>query len=172
MLRFVDCAHVVREEFADFILCDTGTTGAAIADKILSALRGYGLNLDYLRGQSYDGAGNMAGKYRGAAACIQAICPKAVYIHCAAHTLNLCVVAACKVQLLKNMKSIMVDVWLYFSNSPKRQQELDKQIELIEGTHVRKLVSLCKQLCTPLKSLVVVVRVVGIQSPVELPIAF
>ena len=29
--------------------------------------------------------------------------PKAVYVHCAAHALNLCVVAACSVQLVKNM---------------------------------------------------------------------
>ena len=64
----------IREEFVDFILCDTGTSGSAIADKILAALD---LNTSYLRGQAYDGAGNMAGKYRGAAAMIQTSCPKA-----------------------------------------------------------------------------------------------
>ena len=76
VLRFVDMSNTVREEFVDF------ATGAAIAEKILEALRGYGLDLNCLRGQSYDGAGNMAGKYRGAAVTVQATCPKAVYVHC------------------------------------------------------------------------------------------
>ena len=84
ILRFVDVAGTICEEFVDFVLCDTGTTGTAIAGKILGTLETYGLNLGYLRGQGYDGAGNMAGKYRGAAATIQSKCPKAVYVHCAA----------------------------------------------------------------------------------------
>ena len=41
------------------LFCDTGTTGSAIAAKILEALTNYGLDLKYLRGQAYDGAGNM-----------------------------------------------------------------------------------------------------------------
>ena len=83
ILRFVDVAGTICEEFVDFVLCDTGTTGTAIAGKILGTLETYGLNLGYLRGQGYDGAGNMAGKYRGAAVTIQSKCPKAVYVHCA-----------------------------------------------------------------------------------------
>ena len=78
VLWFVDGSGTIRKEFIDFICCDTGTTGAAIAEKILGALREYGLDLDYLRGQSYDGAGNMAGKCKGAAVCIQAISPRAL----------------------------------------------------------------------------------------------
>ena len=61
VLRYVD-GNVIKEEFVDFILCDTGTTGRAIAAKIIEALQGYGLDLNYLRGQAYDGAGNMASK--------------------------------------------------------------------------------------------------------------
>ena len=62
MLRFVAATNSIREEFFSnyFILCDTGTSGNAIADKILKTLEGYGLNISYLCGQGYDGAGNMA----------------------------------------------------------------------------------------------------------------
>ena len=145
VLRFVDNSSTIREEFVDFILCDTGTTGAAIADKILTALKGYGLSLDNLRGQSYDGAGNMAGKYKGAAATIQSTYPKATYVHCAAHSLNLCIVSACSVQPVRNMMGTLIEINLFFSNSPKRQLELERQIELIESyTRARKLVSSCK----------------------------
>ena len=144
VLRFVDKEDVIREEFVDFIFCDTGTTGSAIAAKILEALNNYGLDLDFLRGQAYDGAGNMAGKYRGAAAVIQSSHPNAVYVHCAAHTLNLCVVAASSVQCIKNMMSTMVEICLFFSNSPKRELELEKNIKSMISGAATKLVNLCK----------------------------
>ena len=52
----------------------------------------HGLDPNYIHGQGYDGAGNMAGKCRCAAACIQRVYPKAMYLH----TLNLCLVADCE----------------------------------------------------------------------------
>ena len=50
------------------LLCEFGTTGEAPSKIITSALCKYALDLEYLRGQCYDGAGNMAGKYEGVAA--------------------------------------------------------------------------------------------------------
>ena len=144
VLRFVDKVNTICEVFVEFVVCDTGTTGQAIAEKILEALKRYGLDISCLRGQCYDGAGNMAGKYKGAAKVVQDTCPKAVYVHCAAHVLNLCVVGACKVQLVKNMMGTMVEICLFFSNSPKRQSELEKQITLVDSSRAQKLVSLCK----------------------------
>ena len=85
-------------------------SGEALSKKFLEAVSKYGLDSNYLRGQGYDGAGNMAGKCRGAAACIQRTYPKAVYVHCAAHSLNLCVVAACNVQSVKNMMGTLVEI--------------------------------------------------------------
>ena len=143
VLRYVD-GNVIKEEFVDFILCDTGTTGRAIAAKIIEALQGYGLDLNYLRGQAYDGAGNMAGKYHGAAAIIQSSFPKAVYVHCAAHTLNLCVVAACSIQCVKNMMSNMVEICQFFSNSAKRELELENNIKSMNCSKATKLVNSCK----------------------------
>ena len=62
---------MIREEFLEFVLCDTGTSGQVIADKIKFTLEKLILHFNDLRGQGYDGAGNMSGKYRGAAAIIQ-----------------------------------------------------------------------------------------------------
>lgn len=53
----------------------------------------------FYRGQSYDGAGNMAGSVRGAAARIKALYPLATYVHCSSHQLNLCVMKACSIQV-------------------------------------------------------------------------
>ena len=52
------------------MLCDTSISGQAIADKIKFTLEKLTLDLNDLRGQGYDGAGNMSGEYSGAAAII------------------------------------------------------------------------------------------------------
>ena len=70
VVRFVDVQDNIREEFVDFVLCDEGTTGRAIADNILFKLDEYKLNTGNIRGQCYDGAGNMAGRMNSAAALI------------------------------------------------------------------------------------------------------
>ena len=101
---------------------------------------------EYVCGQSYDGAGNMAGRYHGAAVVIQRNFPKATYFHCAAHVLNLCIVAACNVQEVRNMVGTLEQICLFFMFSPKRQQELTQNIEQLsvgEATH-KKLVSIYK----------------------------
>ena len=100
----------IHEEFVDFVLCDMGIRSNAIAENILVTLGAYRLDINSLRGQAYDRAGNMAGRYRGAAMIIQSRFLKAVYVHCAAHALNLCVVAACSVQLVKNMMGTLTEI--------------------------------------------------------------
>lgn len=52
------------------------------------------------RGQCYDGAGSMAGKTKGAQAIIAGKYPKALYMHCKSHILNLCVVKSCGNQVV------------------------------------------------------------------------
>ena len=45
------------------------------------------LTLLNIRGQCYDGASNMSGEYRGLQARIKDEAPKALYVHCYAHSL-------------------------------------------------------------------------------------
>lgn len=73
ILRFMDSTSDVHEEFIGFILCDDGASGRALADNILSTLHEFNVkfNVRMMRGQRYDGAGNMAGKINGTAALIQ-----------------------------------------------------------------------------------------------------
>ena len=124
IIRFVDKSGLVQEHFLEFLHCASSVSGEAIAQNILCALEKHSLDDNNLRGQGYDGAGNMAGKYQGAAACIQRNHPKAIYVHCAAHILNLCIVAACNVQGIRNMQGTLDHIYLFFSLSPKREQEL------------------------------------------------
>ena len=74
----------------------------------------WALDVQYLHGQSYDGAGDMAGKYEGVAAQIQRDYPKSTYFHCAAHALNLCIFAACSVQSIRNMHGTICKKFVFF----------------------------------------------------------
>ena len=65
VLRFVDTKGHIREEFIKFIYLANGTTGENIAEAIKSEIRILGLDMRNVRGQGYDGAGNMSGKYSG-----------------------------------------------------------------------------------------------------------
>ena len=96
-------------------------------------------------GQGYDGAANMAGAVNGCAAVICRTYPKALYLHCSAHALNLCVVAASKSILVTSMWALLKEISLFFSSSPKRQDKSIKVIKSHESNEVkvRKLVDLC-----------------------------
>ena len=59
-----------------FSECDTGVTGQANADRLLSHLDAWRLPASHVIGQSYDGARAIAGKNKGAAACITEVYPR------------------------------------------------------------------------------------------------
>ena len=96
VLRFIDSEANIREEFVKFVYLD-GTSGQQIADGIKKEIREMGLDMVNCRGQGYDGAANMSGKYIGAAQLVKNDHPKALYIHCASHRLNLCVSNSCQI---------------------------------------------------------------------------
>ena len=71
---------------------------------------------------------------------------KVLYVHCVTHVLNLCIVAACRIQAIRNMHGVVEEMCLFINYSPKRQQELQEHIEnLPVGTTSKtKLMDLCK----------------------------
>ena len=65
-VRYVNkSTQEIEECFLGFSECVTGVTGEAIANRLLQHLTGWQLPASRLCGQSYDGAGAMAGKTRG-----------------------------------------------------------------------------------------------------------
>ena len=58
-----------------------------------------GLNIEDIIAQCYDGAVNMRGIYKGVAARIKRDNPRAIYVHCNAHILNLVLVDAAKANI-------------------------------------------------------------------------
>ena len=91
----------VREEFIGFVPAES-TTGQALADKFLSMLEEYGIIVNYMRAQGYDGAANMSEVHRGIQAIFKQHIPQAEYVHCKAHSLNLAIGHACEEPLVRN----------------------------------------------------------------------
>ena len=76
------------------------TTGKSLAGVVKDVLLRLNLPRHGLRGQTYDGAANMAGKHAGAQALIKQEQPLALYVHCGAHCTNLITQKACLASVL------------------------------------------------------------------------
>ncbi len=95
--RNVDSWGQIQEDLVDFVECDKGMSCQAIAMKIITNLRKYGLDLDKKKGQGYDGAGNMSGQTKGAEDHFSELYPLALYLPCAPNRLNLVVLKSTQV---------------------------------------------------------------------------
>lgn len=118
--RHVDSSLQVNETFAGFH--STSLTNATTLFTILKdiVLR-FDVGLDKCRGQCYDGASNMSGKLSGVQAQLSAINPKAVYVHCANHCLNLMFQdALSQITVCRDAMNSAKDMINFVRNSPKR----------------------------------------------------
>ena len=70
VLRFVDEVGDVHKTFLGFVV-DYNTTGAGLAKLIKEFVLSLGLDMSDCRGQGYDGAASMQGKFRGVKTIIQ-----------------------------------------------------------------------------------------------------
>ena len=105
-MRNVDKSCQIREEFIPFLECESGTSGQKLYLKIVNVIRNLGLEINNLRGQGYDGAGNMAGKKSGVSFRILKLNNKALYVHCFNHRLNLAIAKSCNIQKVQNVMGI------------------------------------------------------------------
>ncbi|XP_046844785.1 52 kDa repressor of the inhibitor of the protein kinase-like [Xenia sp. Carnegie-2017] len=128
VVRYVDSKQEINERFIKFVECE-GMTGEALAKNIEDTLNEVGLLLSNCRGQCYDGASAMSSKSKGVAGRILKKNPKALYIHCASHRLNLVVAKACGEQTVKNMLGHAQKIFSFFSPSPLRMQCLRQNME-------------------------------------------
>ena len=92
-VRYVNAELEPAEAFLGLYL-PNDTKGSTIADVIMDALLRFDLPIHDLRGQTYDGAANMAGNYNGCQAIIAQKQPLALHFHCGSHCSNLVMQAA------------------------------------------------------------------------------
>lgn len=87
ILRYIENEAPV-ERFMTF-LSNTGHTGLQQATALLDFLKATGLDIANCRGQSYDNASNMSGRYNGMQGMIKQENPLAIFVPCVTHSLNL-----------------------------------------------------------------------------------
>ena len=113
-------SYVVQERFLVFVDC-CQKTGMEIANIILETLNGYGIPIADCRGQGYDNAANMSGKYDGAQQHISAINPLCLYSPCGCHSLNLCGADSATICTeAVTYFGIVQTIYNLFSSSPQR----------------------------------------------------
>ena len=127
VLRYVDSSKEINERFIKFVECE-GMTGEALANNIEETLKEVGLPLGNCRGQGYDGASAMSSQAKGVSGRILSKNPKALYVHCTSHRLNLVVSKACEITPVKHMLSHAQKIASFFSPSPKRMLFLKKKM--------------------------------------------
>lgn len=121
-------------------------TGQGLAVQIIDmAVDSLGLDRNYLVGQGYDGAAAMAGEHNGVQSVIRRMegCELAIYVHCAAHTLNLVLADGAKDPLIRNAIGSIKATINFFKDSPKRFRILKSEIEKLD-TKRRRLLSFCE----------------------------
>lgn len=88
-IRWVTQDYVINEDLITFAEVKQ-TDGATLTSTLKNVLICNRLQISKCHGQAYDGASNISGHLNGVAARIQKEQPKAHYVHCVAHSLNLC----------------------------------------------------------------------------------
>ena len=125
-VRYVDSHTNPNEpEIKEQLLGFTPIVGSCDADHIsqliLSQCRNYGLDLSKMVGQGYDGCSTMAGKENGVQARIRRQFPRAVFVHCASHRLNLVVNDLNALPEIRNTTGSVKSVIKYIRDSPQRR---------------------------------------------------
>ena len=102
-------------------------TAAAISDLILTHIQDFSNCGEKLVAQSYDGCAVMASSLHGVQANIKASFPRALFVHCYAHCLNLVLSqSASSILECRMFFAPLSGLAAFFSKSPKRAKFLDK----------------------------------------------
>ncbi|XP_045404253.1 zinc finger MYM-type protein 1 isoform X1 [Lemur catta] len=88
-------AVIIKERFLGFVDVEE-MTGTHLHRTIKAYLQRIGVDLNKIRGQAYDSTTNLRAKFNKIAAEFKKEEPRALYIHCYAHFLDLAVIRFCK----------------------------------------------------------------------------
>ncbi|ODM90673.1 Zinc finger MYM-type protein 1 [Orchesella cincta] len=116
----------------------SSTTGEVLEKIIVDGLQRFGFSLSDLRGQCYDGASNMSGKFNGVQARLLKLQPKAIYVHCLSHSLNLALQSvASKHPFFRDLLSCVHEVGTILHGSPKRMGEFESKLENTSSNFIK-----------------------------------
>jgi len=128
VLKYATDTLVEVESFLGFFRTEK-LDGQSLSELITNTVAAKGLDIQDCVSQCYDGAAAMRGQYSGVATRIKQINPRAMYVHCRAHLLNLVLVDVAKaVKSIRNMLGTVQELYVFFHASGKRSTVLEKAI--------------------------------------------
>lgn len=142
------CIRTVHENFdisEDFIgLYETKNTEAGTLFEIVKdILLRLDLSLENLRGQCYDGASQMSGKFKGLQKLVKDLQPRATFVHCTAHSINLAVEDSLRfLPAIRDTMNLSKDLINTVRESPKRLNVF-QDIQFESGKSTTSLRPLC-----------------------------
>lgn len=135
---------MLREDFVAFFPV-TDLCGEYISRQILQLCRDLGLEMTKLVGQGYDGAANMSGSISGVKTRIQELYPKAMYVHCASHRLNLVLSESLSVPSVTNALGVVKETTNLFRFNSQAGSVLKTNIsKLLPDSKKSRLLGLCE----------------------------
>ncbi|XP_022893931.1 zinc finger MYM-type protein 1-like [Olea europaea var. sylvestris] len=133
---------ILVDESCDMSMKEQITTALSLKAAIDKVFSRYNLSMSRLRGQGYDGASNMQGKFNGLKTLILNESPCAFYIQCFAHQLQLALVTIAKKNIhITNFFGVVGNVINTVGASSKRcdllrEKQLDFIVEALEKCEI------------------------------------
>jgi hypothetical protein len=128
------------ERLAD-VFSGGDSSGKELCKEVTKSLNANDVDIQWVVGQGYDGAGNVRGKCQGLKTKIQEINSKAVYIWCHGHRFNLVIeaTAACCPDV-RNALGVLEELYVFFSGHKRNSLFMVAQKDVSHRQQLKRVV--------------------------------